>query len=378
NNTRRKLNQPYTTYRDDPTSWHKELRATVEAAGEFKYHLSPVVKTDFNTPFDTLIGSTQVYWLPWLDEILQWKEGKNDERLLFGRFADQHPQVEHFGGVVRGGTLVLVHDEANTVVADFMLPYHYHEEPVDEEEPTLTRPFLRPPFVVDKGIKIVPSRTTAFNREWVKRKPEIEQRVDDRIDLQNKYIDDKIEVQGKYVQSRLDDHGKYIQEKTDWQSRSIDQMRESYFNVFQGSLDVIRTGTTDPKMQGITAAGFDDKYLGLLVDEGRLRQQKVDVLTQQAEKAGTREMQTYYQQQLGEAHEALAQTVQQTTDYLSQTGTNVVPGTAGYSAVLQVSSAMNTLAGSTALETAVSGVNNVMSGTKNTSLKLALGTMMNF
>jgi hypothetical protein len=33
------------------------------------------------------------------------------------------PGLEHFGGVTRGGTFVLVQDSENKVFADFMLPY---------------------------------------------------------------------------------------------------------------------------------------------------------------------------------------------------------------------------------------------------------------
>jgi hypothetical protein len=37
----------------------------------------------------------------------------------------QHPGIEHFGGVLRGGTFVLLTDANNeTVIADFMLPYY--------------------------------------------------------------------------------------------------------------------------------------------------------------------------------------------------------------------------------------------------------------
>ena len=43
----------------------------------------------------------------------------------FGDFISQHPGIEHFGGVLRGGTFVLLADAKNeTVIADFMLPYY--------------------------------------------------------------------------------------------------------------------------------------------------------------------------------------------------------------------------------------------------------------
>jgi hypothetical protein len=47
-------------------------------------------------------------------------------------FVNRHPAIEHLGGVIRGGTLVLVYgnDTSHIVLADFMLPYccHQHNE----------------------------------------------------------------------------------------------------------------------------------------------------------------------------------------------------------------------------------------------------------
>ena len=45
----------------------------------------------------------------------------------FAQFVKKHPQVEHRGGVVKGGTFLLV-AEQNMVVADLFLPYRVQEE----------------------------------------------------------------------------------------------------------------------------------------------------------------------------------------------------------------------------------------------------------
>jgi hypothetical protein len=44
-------------------------------------------------------------------------------------FVNRHPAIEHLGGVIRGGTLVLVYgnDTSHIVLADFMLPYYISE-----------------------------------------------------------------------------------------------------------------------------------------------------------------------------------------------------------------------------------------------------------
>src|SRR3954471_6708187 len=117
-----KLNRSYLEYAADP-SWQSDVTNTMTAAGEFKANLGKVVKTDFSTPFDSLIASNQTLWLGWLDGVIKNKNDQADDKLLFGNFLQRHPGLEHFAGVTRGGTFVLAHDEGGTVVADFMPPY---------------------------------------------------------------------------------------------------------------------------------------------------------------------------------------------------------------------------------------------------------------
>ena len=171
-----KLNRSYEEYKAD-LSWQPELEQTVTAASEFKFNIGDVVKTEFTTPFDTLISSTHIQWLDWLDEIINKKDEAEAEKLLFTNFISQNPGMEHFAGVLRGGTFILVYDDNNTVVADFMLPY-YREDKVEAmpAEPTLTKPPIRPEVIVEGGIRVLPSfqkgltdfiETTQFNDRLV-------------------------------------------------------------------------------------------------------------------------------------------------------------------------------------------------------------------
>ncbi|MDX8339930.1 hypothetical protein SLH46_12090 [Draconibacterium sp. IB214405] len=50
----------------------------------------------------------------------------------FAQFVKKHPQVEHRGGVVKGGTFLLVAEE-NKVVADLFLPYRVIEDAVQRD-----------------------------------------------------------------------------------------------------------------------------------------------------------------------------------------------------------------------------------------------------
>ena len=50
------------------------------------------------------------------------------ERAQLSAFLREHPGLEHYAGVLRGGTFVLVCDAQDVVVADFMLPYSCCEQ----------------------------------------------------------------------------------------------------------------------------------------------------------------------------------------------------------------------------------------------------------
>ena len=112
---RLKLNKSYAQYRAD-TSWKSDVSSLMKTAGEFKYNLGKVVKTEFTTPFDSMISSTHIQWLDWLDDLIKAGDEKQDDRLLFSNFITEHPGIEHFAGVVRGGTFLLVYDSDNKVV----------------------------------------------------------------------------------------------------------------------------------------------------------------------------------------------------------------------------------------------------------------------
>ncbi|HEX8243021.1 MAG TPA: hypothetical protein VF541_05990, partial [Longimicrobium sp.] len=355
---RRRMKRSYADYRAEPHAWHEELRTTVRAAGEFKYHTSPVVKTDFNTPFDSLIGTTHTYWLPWLDQILEWRDQKEDQKLLFGSFAREHPALEHFGGVPRGGTLVLVHAPDGTVVADFSLPYHWPEEPADADEgPKLTRPFLRPPFVIDKGVKVVPSRSWFFEKEWTLRKPEIVDPLTGKLDLVSQLVDQRVAQQ----------------------DLAITRFKDIYESVFTKSLDVIRMtsgGGLTFSMPEITAS---DPYLGLLVEENRVATQKLDLLRQRASYDAGDAVAREIDEEIAAAEALVKDSIQRTTSYLAKADAPVASvGTTAHAAVQQVQHSIGRLSGSKAITDVKAHVASVAAGTQNAALGAVLTKMISF
>jgi len=116
-----------------------------------------VARTEFATPVDSLTTNNHMLWVDWLDRIIQTKDTAEDDKLLFPTFLKNHPAAEHVGGVARGGTFVLLYDGNGIVVGDVSLPYWWPETAQPQPtEPTLPKPDIKPPILIDKGIRILP------------------------------------------------------------------------------------------------------------------------------------------------------------------------------------------------------------------------------
>ncbi|MFT3734750.1 MAG: hypothetical protein QM776_06970 [Rhodocyclaceae bacterium] len=137
----------YTEYKAN-TTWSASHTTAQTTAANFKRDFGDIARTDYITAFDTHLSNNHKQWLDWLDVLIDDKDKKADERVLLSNYLKTHPGLEHYAGVLRGGTFVVVYNDSANVVADFMLPYRETEDEEDEaDEPTLT-PFV-PDFVKD-------------------------------------------------------------------------------------------------------------------------------------------------------------------------------------------------------------------------------------
>ena len=154
---RTRLTQPFSSFKAD-VAWQGELTSAMRSAADFKFQLGDYIKTDFTTPFDSLAGHTSSRWIDWLGDLIDDKENQETDRQLFKKFLTEHASIEHFAGVCRGGTFVLVYDAANTVVGDFLLPYVCCETMDQEPEQP---PLAKPPRLTlpNDGIRLQPPLT---------------------------------------------------------------------------------------------------------------------------------------------------------------------------------------------------------------------------
>ncbi|WP_317932308.1 hypothetical protein [Halioxenophilus sp. WMMB6] len=321
------MNLPYASYRVD-NSWKVNFTDTVTNAGEYKYTLGKVVKTEFTTPFDNLIGVVKPDWLDWLDILIDKKDEQRDNKRLLAPFLGQYPGLEPRGGVNRGGTFVLLYDSRGIVIADFCLAHYLIEEQESAvEEPPLPKPGFRPPWVIDNGIKILPSIDHVFI---------------DKLDLFKKGID------AEYTEKF--------------------NVQTAYTSVFQDSLnlvsDLYKSQTVAAPTTGITA-GYDDAIIGLLADQ--VAREKTIVENYQTRANDTtlpEETRTFYQKAADQKQQSLAQTTSDLVDYLSVNDSNVSFGSDGYKALQEVNSSVQVIKDN---NTATSLINNNLTTIKGST-----------
>ncbi len=137
-------------------AWKTSYATALESVGNTRANLGNVSRADFVSPYDSLVQINSPHWIDWLDDLIQADDDRADDKLMFARFVQDHPGLDHLGGVWRGGTFVLVYDDGGRVVGDFTLPYAAAEiEAPEPIQPPLTRPPYRPPVIVTGGIRVL-------------------------------------------------------------------------------------------------------------------------------------------------------------------------------------------------------------------------------
>jgi hypothetical protein len=275
----------YTAFKADK-QWSAQHEKMVKTAGSFKQEFGDVSRTDYTTPLDGAIVSNHRNWLDWIDVLIDDKDKKADERLLFGAYLKTHPGLEHSGGVARGGTFVVVYNDNAKVVADFALPYR-EAEPVEAEpeEPTMT--YLPPPIIKDGLVMVKPI-------EW--RFEELKPAI-----------------------------------RSDWQKEITTQ--KDYINFFQKSLSELggilgkfnATTVTNPG----SFAGIDtgNAYIDVQLDRIKFETNQLAIQRELLGKGGLDEnVAAKLNESINVSEQSLAALVKDTTSYVVDSGTQVAAG----------------------------------------------------
>lgn len=337
---RNKLNLTYSQYRNNDT-WKADLTDVLNSAGQFKYGVGDVIRTEFTTPFDTLISNTHVQWIDWLDDLIKKKEDKADEKLMFSKFITQHSSLEHFGGVSRGGTFVLVHDEQKNIVADFMVPYHIDDSVDEEDEPEIPKSGIRPDWSrIDNGIRVLPSRDKLFR--------------DFDVTFQRKFdpiIAEKVNTQQKYA----DLYKEYI---------------ESTTKIFT---------TIDPRrLPSRTEKNITDALLDAQLSDAQTKRRKLDLLRERAAQKDLPEAnRQILDSQILVAEQELGRSVKDMATYVATFDVDVSMGSEGYLAMNEASTHLGSITNREIRADVGKSLSNVEETTQNANLKLIVGSIRN-
>jgi len=337
-----KLNTSYMNYISD-SSWMSDIGDTMVAAGQFKADLGKVISTSYVTSFDHLIGNMTLNWLPWLDGIILDKDDKADKRKLFHNFAKEHPGLEHTGGVVRGGTFVLVHNDEGTVIADFMLS-HYVKETVEEptEEPPLMKPAIPKDNIVNGGIRITPS--------W------------------DNYIADKLNI----FKGTIDE---------EWVSKF--NIYDAYADAFKDSVQLWQGSWQDSVAGSNVSAGsdigYDDSLLGTITNRANNGTTLIKLLEDKlSDNSLPPDEKEFYKKELAQSQDNLAKDIESIAMHVDMQGTDVSKGTEGYRAMKAAGNGVIAIRNNTAVNSSLTTIlGKVQENTNNTGLQSVLNNMLN-
>lgn len=333
------LNQSYSQYQINSAAWRPSVRNAMTLSAQFKQNLGKVTKTEYPTPFDSFIGTSHAHWLDWSDSILQHNDDKETDKLLFSNFQATHPGLEHFAGVIRGGTFVLVYDDAGRVIADFMLPYHCCEDAPEVQplEPDLVRPDFKNETVLG-GIRLTPTVDKLFEGQLT----QFTQRV----------IDPKIEIQSQH------------------------------FDFFKNSMTTIASvfNSANAGRGGMlgTDIKFFDPMLKASVSETRAKQQKAEILREKAsDPALAKETRAKFAAQAKKAEAELAKSIRTTVAHVSDSGMDVATGSEGFNALVEISASLGHITDKRTRTSVRTELKALQKKTGNAGLKTMLGGMIN-
>lgn len=102
--------------------WRSAINDVIAIAGELSIRLHGELTVAQQIAFTAILSTTLRASIDELHAQMLGEETVAGMRPLFVSHLQQQPGLEHFAGAARGATLLLVYDESERVIADFMLP----------------------------------------------------------------------------------------------------------------------------------------------------------------------------------------------------------------------------------------------------------------
>ena len=148
-------------------NFKNDIENLINKTNEIKRQTKEFAFSNTAIPHDFVINTDIIRKADLFADFTDQKINKKMDELILGNFLQKNPGLEHAGGVLRGGTFILVYrSNDEVVVGDFMLPYASIDKDivVDPPKPTIS---LTPPRLIKKFdpkvIEIEPTYLKAFN-----------------------------------------------------------------------------------------------------------------------------------------------------------------------------------------------------------------------
>lgn len=343
----------YSEYRQAMSSqsgnWKGDYKDAIDAAGSFKREVGTVFRTDFSTPFDTMLISNQSAWLNWFDLLIDKNEDRQDDKLLLPAFFKLHPGIEHCGGVARGGTFVLVYDDSANVVADFMLPYHVAEfgEVEPDDEPDLPFPDYRlPDGILDKGFTLIEPPDIRWGKDLADLADKLKGEWKMDLDIQTNYMD--------------------------FFTHNIETMGDIFSKFGVGNTTYPGNFATDTRLPN-TGNSMMDSLLQI-VDQGRKQIEQVMVILTKEDLPEIQRGQA--ERVLDELQATLGENINIATNYLVNAGLDISAGQKASSAVTIISDSLRVITSAETKGQLKTGLNKAI-GQAPSGQRDSLNIMMN-
>lgn len=249
----------------DTERFRKDVSDVVQASTEIKTQTRKFTFSNTAIPHDFVINTNVLSKAELIAGLYKDQLDKKKEEYLLGNFLRLNPGLEHAGGVLRGGTFVLVYSSNdNRVVADFMLPYASIDKDIVRQPPVirpiqplpplvdLPKVFEKRPFykqLIEERVKGIDDRFVTVDKKLGDWDDRIKQKINDfdqTRDLfkeQLKFIDDQAKgLDTRFAQKAADlDATRQLFDQQvaffDSRIREVDQQFNGKFQDFDKKLD---------------------------------------------------------------------------------------------------------------------------------------------
>jgi len=202
----------------DYVKYRSAVSNIITAASNVKAQTKQFTFSNTAIPHDFILNSDILRKTDVISSIYQNTLIRKKTGLMLGNFMKENPGLEHAGGVLRGGTFVIVYTaDDKTVVADFMLPYASIDKDVVNNPPIYTPlPLPLPPltpiipkFPIGHLFELIPNYTKDLNLRLTPYIKDVD--LDDRINVKvNRGVEESI----KGLNIKLDGFDKRLNENS--------------------------------------------------------------------------------------------------------------------------------------------------------------------